>query len=304
MSSGVLARLIVGAAVLVLIITAREPHSRGQEPKKAVAPPPAVDKAAAERAERDRAVEAANKKAAKEAAVDKLAENARAAVVVDDPVVAQWEQQFAPQFNQLYKGELHFMRLVTNLTKEQYEKIAADGQPTVKSAIRKYANAMQRGGEYPDPRVGISEAIAKSVEAHLSPEQAAKYRKEIEERSAARKKLIVRNLVSLIDRTLILQPDQRKKLGNVLANNWHESWNQTQILMYGGRYFPVMPDDKIDPILTDSQRAVWRGITRQQIRFGPNFGFGGGFEFEDEVWEDDPPKKPEKPGGAKAPDAK
>jgi hypothetical protein len=275
--------------------TGGEIPSRGDEPKKDVTKkveqrPDVVDKAAAERAILE--MELRRKQAAAKARLDvpaaKVADG-------DDAVVNQWEQQFAPMFRQLFKAELHFMRLVTDATKAQYDAVAADGEAAVKSAVRKYANAMQRGGEYADPRIGITDAISKSIESHFSAEQAARYRKEIELRNAARKKLIVTNLVAMIDRTLLLQPDQRQKITDVLANNWHDSWNQTQILMYGGRYMPLMPDDKITPILSEKQREVWRSIPKNQVRFGPNFGFNQGFQIEDEVWDDPPAKKPDKP---------
>jgi hypothetical protein len=241
---------------------------------------------------------AAEKMAARDAPVKQNVPAGNRALVAreaDNQVVNQWEQQFAPMFRQLFKAELHFMRLVTDATKEQYDAVAADGEEAVKSAVRKYANAMQRGGEYADPRIGITEAIGKSIDKHFSAEQAARYRKEIELRVVARKKLIVTNLVAMIDRILLLQPDQRQKINDILANNWHESWNQTQILMYGGRYMPLMPDDKINPILSEKQREVWRSIPKNQVRFGPNFGFNQGFAIEDEVWDDPQAKKPDKP---------
>jgi hypothetical protein len=297
MPSRALYKLAFGAGLATFVVaTGAEAPSRSDEPKKDDAKKVeerrvVVDKAAVEKAEM------LQKEVLRKQAVDK----ARAAVpvakvAIDDAVVNQWEQQFAPMFQQLFKGELHFMRLVTDATKAQYDAVAADGDAAVKSAVRKYANAMQRGGDYADPRIGLTDAISKSIEKHFSEEQAARYRKEIELRNTARKKLIVTNLVAMIDRVLLLQPDQRQKINDILANNWHESWNQTQILMYGGRYMPLMPDDKINPILSDKQREVWRTISKNQVRFGPNFGFNRGFEIEEEVWDEGPPaKKPDKP---------
>ena len=62
------------------------------------------------------------------------------------------------------------------------------------------------------------------------------------------------------------------KIGEVLAANWDNSWNQTQIFMYGGQYMPAMPDAKIVPLLSEPQRAVWRGISKGNVQFGINWG--------------------------------
>ena len=40
-----------------------------------------------------------------------------------------------------------------------------------------------------------------------------------------------------------------------------------------------------------AQKTVWRGIAKGNINFGFNLGFAQGVEIEDEVWDDDPPRK-------------
>jgi hypothetical protein len=202
------------------------------------------------------------------------------------------EQQYGPTFRQMHRMELHFMRLVCEPTRQQYEKIAADTGASVKEALRKFAQTL-RGGPHDlsDPRAPIADAVAAAVRANLSPDQAARFQKEIALRAEARKRLVVTNLVAMMDRLLILRPDQRAKLGEILADNWNESWNQMQLLMYGGTYFPPMPDAKIYPVLSDAQWAVWRGISKGNVRFGLNVSFVQGFEIEDEVWDDDGPRK-------------
>jgi Spy/CpxP family protein refolding chaperone len=224
-------------------------------------------------------------------------------VDADDALVRQWEGQFGPQLRQVFRGELHLMRLVCEPTKAEYDKVAAKGDAIVKAAIRRYALAMQgRGGNESNPRDPMMKEIAKAVAEALTPEQSARYEKELALRTKARKRLVVSNLVAITDRVLVLTPEQRDKLSRILEANWDESWNQTQILMYGGQYFPSMPDAKIEPILTESQRTVWRGIQKNQIRFGVNFGFGVGFDMGEEVWDDTPPaERPGNPAAKTAP---
>lgn len=246
--------------------------------------------------------EAAEKAAQEKARKAALQARRRMELVQNDAAIQQFEQQFAPQFRQLYRTELHFMRLVAQPTKQQYEKISADGEPVLKATIKKFAVHMRGGpGEQSDPRTPIADALAKSVQAALSPEQAARYQKELDQRAAARKRVVLLNLVAKVDKVLVLSIEQRDKLGKILDNKWTDSWDQTQMLMYVGQHFPPMPDTEILPILTESQKVVWRGIPKGNIRFGFNLGFVQGIEIEEEVWDDDPPKQNPERADGKAP---
>src|SRR5262249_30238374 len=168
-------------------------------------------------------------------------------------------------------------------TKEQYDKIAADGEAALKATIKKFAGNMRGGivgiaANESDPREPIVEALAKSVRATLAPEQAARYQKELDQRASARKRVILLNLVAKVDKVLVLTPEQRDKLVKILENKWPESWNQTQMLQVltwgGSEYFPQrMPDAEILPILTENQKTVWRGIPKVDVRFGFDIGF-------------------------------
>ena len=123
-------------------------------------------------------------------------------------------------------------------------------------------------------------------------------------RTAAHKRVIVLNLVALMDKSLVLRPDQREKLREILTNNWDASWNQTQILNYGGQYYPTMPDAKINPILTEAQRAVWGGV-QKGVQFGmDDLGLVVVPNLKEEVWEGDPSPKNPKPAGDKTAPAK
>ena len=88
----------------------------------------------------------------------KIAQAAPRKIAPEDPMVQQFEQQFGPQFRQLYRSELHFMRLVSQPTKQQYEKIAAEGETALKATIKQFAMSMR--GESPEqsePRTPLAE---------------------------------------------------------------------------------------------------------------------------------------------------
>jgi hypothetical protein len=220
--------------------------------------------------------------------------------------VLQFEQQFGPQFRQLYKTELHFMRLVCQPTKEQYDRIAADGEPALKATMVKFAATWNRpvphnqNDDLSDPRALIVSALAQSVRSNLSSEQAARYQAELDQRAAARQRITVLNLVSKMDKLLILTTAQREKLGEILKENWHEEWNQPQWLTIGGQWFPTMPDDKILPVLTETQKNVWRDTQKGNIRFGFHLGMMQMVELGDEVWDFQAPAENAEPMDGKA----
>jgi len=208
-------------------------------------------------------------------------------------IAQQIEQQYAGRFRQLYRSELHFMRLVCQPTREQYEKIAGAGDAELKAAIKKFAQAFadqQQGrarvqAQQNDPRKAIVSGIASRVKTNLSAEQAARYEKEIEERTAARRGVAISNLLAGMDRKLILTAEQRDQLNVILNKNWNDSWNQLQLIMQGGEYFPSMPDDKILPILTETQKKVWREVPKGNVHFGGlEFDMVQGVDVGEEVW--------------------
>src|SRR5207244_13489586 len=127
--------------------------------------------------------------------------------------------------------------------------------------------------------------------------------KEVDQRDAARKRTVVSNLVGKMDKVLVLTTEQRGKLSTILQNNWNESWSQTQWLTMGNQYFPPTPDAKIFPILTETQKNVWRGIGKGTVRFGLNVNILQGFEMEEEVWDDDPPRQKQVEKDNRSPDS-
>jgi hypothetical protein len=231
-----------------------------------------------------------------------VAKKAEKAVPAAGPVgVNQFEAQIKAQLTPLYKMELHFMRTVCQPTRQQFERISADGEAVLPQMIKDLAAAIRvpqlRPGrpveEQPEPRTVIAGALAKSVQKTLSTEQAARYQKELDLRAAARKRVTVLSLILKADRILILSPEQRDKLGKILEKDWKDTLYQSQMLMFGD-YFPVMPN--IDPILTETQKSIWAGIPKGTVRFGFNLGLMQNVEVEEESWDEEGPVT--KPGPA------
>jgi hypothetical protein len=228
--------------------------------------------------------------------------------MVNEAQIQAWENAYGAQFRQVLRTELHFMRLVTEPTRREYEKIADLCDAGVKDSIRSLLVAQYTGnvGAWSDVRAPIAAVVARSVHATLSTDQAARYDKELEQRTAARKKAVLDNLVAMVDKAVMLNDGQREKIGEVLANNWTESWNQNQLLVMLGRYFPTLPDPKLMPILTDAQRDIWRTIPKTNARWGFDLSNMPVVPIADEAWDGEPPLKKREPAGgdaaAKVPD--
>lgn len=214
-----------------------------------------------------------------------------------DPVVQQFEQRFGSQLRLVQRTELHFLRMVTQPTKQQYDTIVAATDEEFKGAITQFARVMRQpdlAGQT-DPRARYADALLPAARKTLKPEQVASYQQELDERNAARRRMIVKNLVVAVDRLLLLTPQQRAKLQPILARNWDASWNQLQLLLYNGQYFPAMPEKEILPLLTQNQSVLWRATPKANVRFGFNLGLVDGVDPGEEVWDGPQPDKGLKP---------
>jgi hypothetical protein len=222
-----------------------------------------------------------------------------------DPNIAQFIQQYQQQFQQVVKGELLFIRTICRPTKEQHQRIAATGDQAVKETVKAFADVqkkMMRGmvagqqSTYPDPRKLIGDALAKSVKATLSAEQAARYQDELDKRAANRKRVAVSNLVARLDHDLVLTAEQRDKLATALAAQWNDAWGQLELFQYGDQFTPNIPDNLVLPLLTETQKGVWRGGNRNQNVFWgwAGLGFMHGVQFDD-AWEAPAEPEPAKP---------
>jgi hypothetical protein len=212
-----------------------------------------------------------------------------------EALIAELEGPLREQFQPLVKAELFFVRTVCHPTKDEYAQIAAMGDDALKSAVRNYADVQRlvmrgqtRSNEMPtlpDPRQLIAEALGKSVVEILSAEQAAAYKEQIEKRAEHRKRVTILNLVAKLDRELVLTSEQRDKLAATLSEHWNDAWSQSmEMLTLGDQFFPVLPDNRVLPILNEIQKAAWREVPKVQGRV---FGWAGNMGLLQSVWLDD-----------------
>ena len=205
----------------------------------------------------------------------------------------QFEAQFGRHFDQMVKTELHFIRVVCQLTREQYDAMAADGKLIRTKTIGKFALLQQginRGirSNDSDTRKPISDGLLLSAKRHLSADQVAAYERELTARQEAAKEVAILVTAGKLDRRLVLDTSQRAQVTKVLTDNWNPAWGAPQMMMHGGQHFPDIPDSKITPILTATQKKVLKSATQQSnVFWGFNIGMNQGIAIVDEKWDDE-----------------
>lgn len=230
---------------------------------------------------------------------------------LDAEKLKQFEARFGRHFDLILRTELHFIRVVCNLTRQQYDAIAADGRLVRTKAIKRFAlihDGINQGfvqSTDSDTRKQFAEDLLVSAKRHLTADQVAAYERELAARDRAHKQVAVLVTAAKIDHKLVLNADQRKQVTTMLNEDWNASWGAAQMLMYGGQYFPDIPDAKLTPLLTSSQEKVWRTVNQQgQELWGLNVGMNQGIALPEEKWNDESGNDTSKPasGSTEEPD--
>jgi hypothetical protein len=205
-------------------------------------------------------------------------------------IAQQFNQQYGPRFRQMYRSELHLMRMACQPSREQFDKISAAGEAELKEVVQtcsEYWRRQRQGGRVPgengpEVRKLIAAGIAKSVKSILSPEQAARYQEELDGREAARRHVVLAKIVASVDRRLILTADQRAKLAAVLEKNWRPWWGH--LFLRFGDVVPQLADEQVLPILNEAQKVVWQKTTKMHAWMGFELDYYQLLEIGDEVW--------------------
>jgi hypothetical protein len=194
-------------------------------------------------------------------------------------------QQFRAQFEPLLKVELSFAVRVCKPSDEKRHEMIAKSNELLSTIIRDF---QKQGGQpnadrmffngaantVTDPRAAVEKGVKQVVEEVLSGEQAKLYADECQMRVEYQKKVALDNLVAKIDGELMLSPEQRDKLTESLSKNWQKSWApQLETFMFGGDYWPNVPDQFVNPHLTAAQQVAWSKILKQS----GNVFWGGAF---------------------------
>jgi hypothetical protein len=225
------------------------------------------------------------------------------AVVVDDAAANAIEQQLRAQVEPMLKVELSFVNRVCNLSDDERKVIITKSKEWFTTFLKDYAKNGGQGRmqgvwfggpqpQAPDPREGIQKGVGKIVETELSKEQIAAYFAECKQRTEFEKRVSVDNLVTKIDKELILSPEQREKITKSLNEHWDDKWaRQVEMFMHGMDMWPNVPDQWIRPHLTATQQVAWGRIAKHHgnVFFG---GMGVNGQVIDDIDLDEGEEKP------------
>ena len=185
-----------------------------------------------------------------------------------DQMTQQWIQRLTP----ILRGELRSLTSAAEPTPTQRREIALEGGRTLKMVAGNLTKSGRHGRQISSPATDARRLIHDSVEAEakakLSPEQFARYQKEVERKAEDRREVVLLNIVVKIEKVLFLSPEQRQKLCDSLRSQWDEfSYPSIEMLDGYQQFVPVIPDRQIWPILTAEQQDTWQ--VTQKMHFGP-----------------------------------
>jgi hypothetical protein len=103
-------------------------------------------------------------------------------------------------------------------------------------------------------------ASAKKV---LPADKFESYRKELEERKAARLRGACEMMTLNVDRTLSLPLDDYDKVVQLLNENPQKQWTHTMQTFLYKEYCPLPGVELIEPVLNDRQKKIWSGKPRR-----------------------------------------
>ncbi|TWU26011.1 hypothetical protein [Bythopirellula polymerisocia] len=126
------------------------------------------------------------------------------------------------------------------------------------------------------------------IEPMLDDKQQLSYQQELLSRSNFRRETIVDNIVSTLDKRLVLSSEQAVAVREaLLSDDWvDKSPPPLHAFLQSAQYIPQIPDKCVMPHLSKSQLTIYKGI--QKVSWGQNdwednFGFGQALKPIDDV---------------------
>ncbi|HBH52501.1 MAG TPA: hypothetical protein DDY91_11475 [Planctomycetaceae bacterium] len=191
---------------------------------------------------------------------------------------------FRKQFQMSLRTELALSLRACRPNPEQRTEIRRAAEKAFEESLEKMVDIFvqkKRGWNGPPPKSPnikeeVQQAITETVNRLLPADAAAAYTREVDARNEHRKKTTIQNLVSVVDRSVILSTEQRQKLTAQMTKHWSPDWgNALEYLQWVDNIFPNMPAECLDSVLTDNQKKVWaevKNMDRSEF-WGVGFGY-------------------------------
>lgn len=231
---------------------------------------------------------------AQDAAVEVLqpAPLRQGAVVLDGPraeINKRAREGLAADMWQLSRVELDFARRVATLDATQYEALrerlkqqageqndllnenrADPFGPTVVFAGRSAVIAQTSSGHALDgnPLRRVRKLVGDGLRELAGEEQYQRYQQASASRDAFRRDAHIRVVVALLDQPLALSDTQREKLRGLLDENWESAdLFPAENYLLNAEYYPTLPPEVINQVLTVEQRTVWNALQKVSFNF-------------------------------------
>ena len=203
---------------------------------------------------------------------------------MDDPAQKEMKDRerayFKKQFQMTLRTELALSLRACRPNPEQRTEIRKAAEKAFVEAGEKWVDIqvqMKRGGNGQSPNIKeeLQQAITATINRLLSADAAAAYKKEVDARIEHRRKTTIQNLVSWVDRNVILTAEQRQKLTAQMEKHWSPNWgNSLEYMQWVDNVFPNMPAECLDSVLNDNQKKVWTEVQNMERSEFWGVGFG------------------------------
>lgn len=189
----------------------------------------------------------------------------------EDPELVQYIVQVSPQIREQLASELNFFLAINPVSPEQRALLKSAVHQSFDNVVRQAAIAqkqMQRGFNannpppIPDPQMQFAEDLGQFAKAHCSEESSSNYHREIQHRETLRRSATVHNLVSRLDRDLLLSEEQREKISEALLEKWQPQWSQQIEIVMQNDHMMMLPDPCVTPFLRNEQQSVWQSLPK------------------------------------------
>jgi hypothetical protein len=204
--------------------------------------------------------------------VDEKAEVARLQAIRKAKLIANRDrliQRFTQQGRPIARGELLLVRTICRLNNEELRSISRETERTLTDFVLEMVEqtntgTKQRGASSsPDATKQLQERLAVVIKKHLSPEQSALYKSEIDKRDASRKQAALSFLLDALERDLVLSSKQQEMLRESLSSHWDDRWYLfLEYVLYGNGFYETALEQYLLPVLNEDQRKTWQSLQK------------------------------------------
>jgi hypothetical protein len=174
---------------------------------------------------------------------------------------------FLPRLQAVLTAELHFIKKVCGPDEQQFNNIQRAGQERILALARQYSELKRKRaklGSWPPATEKVIDALADAVVENIPADAAETYRSEIAARLDARRAADASAVVIMIDRQVMLDPQQQQALFEALRDGWQPHWSNAYLSHTYSNYAVYPETEVLSPHLAELQQRLWIGRPRRR----------------------------------------